>query len=68
MDEADDGHVAPVEDTASEELIAPFSSIFAESYIQKVVLFAIILAVVAWFLRRRRSNSDRLDEKVLAQA
>ena len=43
------------------------SSAVAESYGIKVVLFAVILALVAWYIRRRRSSNKAFEtEKGIA--
>lgn len=74
LDDSDEEPVEPGSDPAApdpapapadESLTDAASGLVAQSYFQKLVLFAIILALVAWFIRRRRSG-NKIDEKSLA--
>jgi hypothetical protein len=54
----------PEPETDTEKVSAPSTngvdllpSVVAESYVLKMVLFSVILASVAWYIRRRRSGS-----------
>jgi hypothetical protein len=36
-------------------------SVVAESYITKMVLFVVILALIAWYIRRRRAGNKAFE-------
>jgi len=67
--------VAPLEtepepETDTEKVSAPSTNevdllpnVVAESYVMKMVLFSVILALVAWYIRRRRSSSKAFESE-----
>ena len=65
----------PEKETETETVTAPSTdevdvgihSVIAQSYGIKVVLFAVILALVAWYVRRRRAGNRTFEaEKGIA--
>lgn len=52
---------------ATNEVDFHITSVVAESYLTKMVLFAVILALFAWYIRRRRSDNNAFEtEKSVA--
>jgi len=45
----------------STDIVKPIPSTVAESYVMKIVLFAVVLALVAWYISRRRSGYKALE-------
>jgi hypothetical protein len=60
----------PEPETDTEKVSAPSTneldllpSVVAESYVVKMALFSVILALVAWYIRRRRSGSSAFESE-----
>jgi len=51
---------------AAGEVSAPAEVLLTEAYMQKAVFFLLIMAVVLYLVRRRRSAYHKVDEKSMA--
>jgi len=56
----------PGKDTMVTDVNTPASALATEQYVTKGVLFMVIMAVVLFVARRRRSHYEKLDEKSMA--
>ncbi|KIW96558.1 peptidyl-prolyl cis-trans isomerase B [Cladophialophora bantiana CBS 173.52] len=64
---ADDETEAPPEGLPTiGEVSGPTEGLATQAYVQKAVLFLLIMAVVLYVVRRRRSQSQKLDDKSMA--
>lgn len=36
-------------------------SVIAQSYLMKMILFAVMIGVIAWYIRRRRSSTELVE-------
>jgi len=51
---------------AAGEVSAPAEALITQEYMQKAVFFLLIMAVVMYIVRRRRSAYQKVDEKSMA--
>ena len=51
---------------AAGEVSAPAEALITQEYLQKAVFFLLIMAVVLFVVKRRRSANQKVDEKSMA--
>ncbi|EXJ96482.1 hypothetical protein A1O1_01608 [Capronia coronata CBS 617.96] len=67
VNEPETEQLSPPKDVpAAADSTTPADAMIAQAYVQKLVLFLLVVGLVFFLSRRRRSACDKLDEKSMA--